>query len=65
MFDLLYSIFNLYSIIIIIVLILMLLWIILICIDLIVNKYYGYRRINLSKTYYMANSHATISLNSI
>jgi hypothetical protein len=65
MFEVLYSIFNLYSIIIIIVIIALLVWTILICIDLIVNKYYGYRRINLSKTYYRANHHVTNSLNSI
>lgn len=36
-------------------------WCFLICIEYLLNKYYGYRRYNFSKTYYIKSNH---SLNS-
>jgi hypothetical protein len=41
------------------------LWIIIICFEYLLNRYYGYRRFNFSKTYYSSNPRVSNSFSSI
>jgi hypothetical protein len=42
-----------------------LLWIFIICIEYLLNKYYGYKRFNFSRTYYIARPRVTSTMDTI
>jgi hypothetical protein len=65
MFDTLNYILKYYSYILYLALGIFLLWAIIICIELILNKYYGYNRFSFSQTYYRKRLNVSSSMNSI
>ena len=65
MIDSLHFILQYYKVIGYVAIGIVLLWIFIICIECLLNKYYGYNRFNFSRTYYRRNRNTSNSCNSI
>jgi hypothetical protein len=63
--DSLYFLLQYYTLIAYIAIGIILLWIFIICIEYLLNKYYGYNRFNFSRTYYRAKPRVTSTMDSI
>ena len=65
MFDILNYILKYYAYILYLSLYIVLLWVIIIFIELLLNKYYGYSRFNFSRNYYRKRPIVSSSINTI
>jgi len=65
MIDSLYFILQYYKLIGYVALGILLLWISIICIEYLLNKYYGYNRFNFSRTYYRTMPRVSSTIDNI
>ena len=65
MIDSLYFILQYYKLIGYVALSILLLWISIICIEYLLNKYYGYNRFNFSRTYYRTRPRVSSTIDNI